>query len=121
MPVRAIRGATLVETNSAEVITEAVGDLLEAMKAANHYSDDDLIAVFFTATPDLNAISPAKAARQTQGWPDVPLMCAAEPVIDGLPYRCIRILLQLETDMNRQQIKPVYLKGADQLRPDVAK
>lgn len=120
MPLRAIRGATLVSTNSAEAITSAVGELLNELQAKNGYTTDNLVTVFFTITPDLNALSPAKAARLTQGWQDVPLMCAAEPVIDGLPYRCIRVLVQFESEKARGELKPVYLNGANQLRPDVS-
>jgi chorismate mutase len=70
-------------------------------------------------TTDLNAVYPAKAARQ-MGWSNVPLICAQEiPVPDGLPL-CIRVLISWNTDLPQDEIKHIYLREAATLRPDIA-
>ena len=51
--VRALRGATTVDEDTPEQISERVVDLLEAMFDRNGVDHDDLISIFFTATPDV--------------------------------------------------------------------
>src|SRR3970040_1959038 len=71
MPVRGIRGATTVSSNSKDEIIEAAKELLSAMIDANGIDPDDVASAFFTTTPDLNAEFPAVAPRQ-MGWKFVP-------------------------------------------------
>jgi chorismate mutase len=119
MSVRGIRGATTVEQNDAAAILEATRELLQAMLEANaSLKTEDLASAIFTLTPDLDAVFPARAARQ-MGWTDVPLMCAQEiPVPGGLPH-CIRVLLHWNTDVPQADIQHVYLRQAVGLRPDL--
>ncbi|MNP70812.1 Chorismate mutase AroH [compost metagenome] len=71
-------------------------------------------------THDLDTAFPAKAIRQLDGWDMVPLMCALEvPVAGSLP-KCIRLMVQVNTDKSQREIKHVYLNGAQALRPDLA-
>ena len=119
MPVRGIRGATVVEADTAEVIRAATRELLLALIDANSLNADDLASVIFTATPDLTAEVPARAAREL-GWQETALMCMTEmDAAGGLP-RCIRVLIHWNTDKRPDQIHHVYLHAAGQLRPDRA-
>lgn len=116
--VRALRGATTVDDDTPEQITERVQALVRAMLERNGIDKDDLISVIFTATDDLVAIFPAAAARGI-GLGDVPLLCAQELAVrEGTP-RCIRILMHLTTDMPPSQLRHVYLEGAKGLRDDL--
>ncbi len=119
MTCRGIRGATCAEINEEKAILEATRQLLERIVAANDVSLDDVASAIFTATPDLDAAYPARAARQ-MGWTRVPLLCMQEmAVADTLP-RCIRVLIHWNTERAQDQIRHVYLGEARALRPDLA-
>jgi chorismate mutase len=116
--VRALRGATTVDADTAERLTERVMVLLEAMLERNGVHHDDLVSIVFTATDDLHSAFPAAAARKL-GLGDVPLLCARElDVVDGTP-RCVRVLMHLLTDRSRSDLRHVYLEGAKGLRDDL--
>lgn len=116
--VRALRGATTVETDTAEQVHARVIALLEAMFERNALDKRDLVSVIFTATDDIHSAFPATAAR-VFGLGDVPLLCARELDIDGATPRCIRVLMHLETDRDRAALHHVYLEGASGLRDDL--
>lgn len=117
--VRGIRGAVVAERNCPEAIRRATRELLLAMVELNEASVDDVVAVFFTVTGDLDRAFPASAVREL-GWTHVPLLDAmAPPVEDDLP-RCIRVLLLVNTDRSPAEIRHVYLGQARRLRPDLA-
>jgi len=118
MSCRGIRGAISVEGNTSEAILSATQELLEGIVAANNLRSEDIASVIFTATPDLNAAYPARAARE-MGWANVPLLCMQEmAVTDSLP-RCVRVLVHWNTDLPGEQIHHVYLGEARTLRPDL--
>lgn len=116
--VRGIRGAISVEENSPVAIATAVAELLEAIKAENDFTLEDVAGVFFTATPDLDAAFPAGAARDL-GWDKVPLLCAVEMNVPGSLPRCIRVLILVNTALGADQVRHVYLREARNLRPDL--
>ena len=70
--VRALRGATTVDDDTAEHVSERVQALVEAMLERNGVDNDDLISILFTATDDIHSMFPATAARAV-GLGDVPL------------------------------------------------
>ncbi len=116
--VRALRGATTVDADTEEQITERVQALVKAMLERNGIDKDDLISVIFTATDDVTATFPAAAARGV-GLGDVPLLCARELAVrDGTP-RCIRVLMHVTTTRARAGLRHVYLEGAKGLRDDL--
>jgi chorismate mutase len=116
--VRALRGATTVDVDTPEQVTERVTALLKEMFARNDVDHDDLISILFTATDDLTSIFPATAAR-TIGLGDVPLICAREIAVPGSMPRCVRVMAHLETDRSRAELHHVYLEGAKSLRDDL--
>lgn len=116
--VRALRGATTVDIDTEEQVFERVISLLDELFRRNEIDHDDLISVVFTATPDIHSVFPAAAARKF-GLGDVPLMCAQELSIEGATPRCIRVLVHLNTDRDRTELRHVYLEGARGLRDDL--
>ena len=119
MPVRGIRGATTVTTNSKEEIVEATKELLATMIDTNDIVPDDVASAFFTTTTDLNAEFPAVGARQ-MGWTNVPLLCGHEMYVPGSLPLCVRILLHVNTEKGAHDVNHVYIRGARALRPDLA-
>lgn len=120
MSCRGIRGAVSVDVNQADAIIAATRELLEQIVAANDLKLENVASVIFTATPDLDAAYPARAARD-MGWVDLPLLCMQEMAVEaGLP-RCIRVLVHCNTDVPPHQIRHVYLGQARTLRPDLFK
>jgi len=116
--VRALRGATTVDTDTAEQVTARVQTLVARMLEANDVSHDDLISILFTATEDVTSMFPATAARAI-GLGDVPLICARELSVAGGTPLCIRVMMHLNTDRARDQLHHVYLEGARALRDDL--
>ncbi|MEV6396965.1 chorismate mutase [Streptomyces sp. NPDC051907] len=119
MAVRAVRGAVQLERDDAGHMDEQVGELLTAILERNGLGADDLISVWFTATPDLHSDFPAAAARKL-GIVDVPLICAQELDITGAMPRVVRILAHVESDLPKSEIAHVYLGAAAALRKDIA-
>ena len=116
MKVRGIRGATTAESNRKEAIVEATTELLTELVGRNDIDADDVAAVTFTATTDLDAEFPAVAARVGLGWTNVALMCSQEmQVPDGQP-RTIRVMILLNTDKAAGELENVYLRDAVDLR-----
>lgn len=117
--MRAIRGATCLQQDDAGEMAAAVTELLAEILHRNSLTTDDLISVLFTVTPDLHSAFPAAAARGL-GLADVPLICAQEIDVAGAMQKVVRVMLHVETEMARAEIKHVYLRGAEALRQDIA-
>ncbi|GDX24113.1 chorismate mutase [Actinomycetes bacterium] len=120
MTVRALRGAIQIVGEDRDEYFAQVQELLAQMIAQNQVTQEDLISILFTATPDLKIDFPAAAARK-MGLTEVPLMCAVEMDIAGALPRTIRVLAHANLDRSRSEIKHIYLGGAVVLRPDLAK
>ena len=116
--VRALRGATTFDVDEIDHVTSRVVELITQMLAQNDVNHDDIISILFTATDDLSAVFPATAAR-TIGLGDVPLICARELAITGSTPQCIRVMMHLETERSRSELRHVYLEGATTLRDDL--
>jgi chorismate mutase len=116
----AVRGAITIGEDTPAEILAATRELLQAVLVANHIQNDDLVSIIFTVTPDIRSEFPAVAARQL-GLTDTPLTCAQEIAKDGALPLCIRVLIHFYTSMAKAEIKPVYLREAIRLRPDLVK
>lgn len=119
--LRAIRGATTAPANETEAILTSVRELLSRMLAVNEIGADHLVCAFFSATPDLDAVFPARAAREI-GWGDVPLFGMQELAVRGAPERCLRVMLLVQQPPGAEPpaaTEHVYLRGAQSLRPDL--
>lgn len=119
MNIRAIRGATCLQRDDATEMAEAVTELLTELMSRNSMSSADLISVLFTSTPDLHSAFPAAAARGV-GLADVPLICAQEIDVTGAMEKVVRVMVHAQTNLQRSEVKHVYLRGAEALRQDIA-
>ena len=115
MSVRGIRGATTAGENTREAILDATADLLRQMVDANGTEIEDIAAIYFTVTQDLDAEFPPLAARR-MGWTDLALLCATEISVPGSQDRCIRVLMIVNSDKSQEDVQFVYLKDAANLR-----
>jgi chorismate mutase len=118
MAVRALRGATQVDADERDAVITATAELVQAVLDRNGLTEQALISIMFTTTPDLVSEFPAYAAR-TIGITDVPFLCASEiDVPDAMP-RVVRLLALVEADFDRAEARHVYLRGAAALRTDL--
>jgi chorismate mutase len=110
----AVRGAVCC-SNTIESISEWVPALYRSLLKKNTISEIDIVSVVFSVTDDLNVLNPATALRKASFAENVPLFACAEPKIAGALPSVIRILL---TFYGLHVPLPVYLNGAEILRPD---
>ena len=118
MAVRAIRGATRLEADDLDEMREAVTELVTAMLERNGVEPDQIISALLTSTPDLVCGFPATAMR-SMGFSDVPLMCASEIAVEGALTRVVRVMLHVESELPRGEIKHIFQRGAQVLREDL--
>jgi len=86
------------------------------MVQANGIELDEVAAIFFTTTSDLNAEFPAAATREL-GWPQhLALLCGHEMNVPNSLPRCLRILMLLNTEKRTEEIKHIYLREARGLK-----
>ncbi len=113
-----IRGAITVENNSKEDIVSSTSELLKKMTEENRLNKEDIAAVIFSTTKDLDAEFPAAAAREL-GWNSAALMCTNEISVKGAIKKCVRVLMIVNSEIKQSEVKHVYLKEARSLRPDL--
>ena len=111
MAVRALRGATQVDVDERDAVIDATAELVRAVLDRNGLTDDALISIIFTTTPDLVSEFPAYAARSI-GITDVPFLCASEIAVPDAMSRVVRLLAFVEADFARADARHVYLRGA---------
>jgi chorismate mutase len=120
MLCRGVRGATTADGNTRDDILTATRQLLALMIRINGIEPEQVASAVFSLTRDLDAEFPALAARQL-GWLDVPLLCTYEVDVPGSLRRCVRVLIHWNTDKPQHEIRHVYVKDAERLRPDLSK
>ncbi len=118
LTVRGLRGATTVDMDSVEQVTERSQELILRLMERNDLVEDDIVSALFTTTADVTSIFPATAIREI-GFGAVPLLCAAEIAVPGAMPLCIRVLLHVNTTRTRDEIHHVYLHGAQGLHDDL--
>lgn len=119
MAVRAFRGAIQLDTDERSHLLQSTAELVTKVMHANNLDSADLISIWFSATPDITSEFPALAAREL-GLGDVPLMCAVEMDVKGAMPRVIRLMMHANTNLSRGEIQHIYLRGAVNLRRDLA-
>ena len=117
MRLFALRGATTVERNDADLIADATEELLREVMARNALAPDACVSAIFTVTQDLDAAFPAAAARRI-GFDKVPLLCAREIPVPGSLAQVIRVLIHFHAD-DDHETRHVYLGEARVLREDL--
>lgn len=115
---RGIRGATTVPDGDPESIAGATRELLRRIVEANGCRLEDVAAVVFTLTEDLEGAAPGAAAR-ADGWDQVPLLVVREHGGASLIPRCLRVMVLWNTTVPQDGIRHVYLGEAARLRPDL--
>ncbi len=116
--IRGFRGATTLDEDTREQLLSRTGALIRAMLERNELSDEDLVSIIFTATPDIRADFPAAAAREI-GLRFVPLLCAREiDAVEGVSL-CVRILMHAYSTRGSDEVRHVYLERARPLRADL--
>lgn len=107
-----------MERNEREEIFANVAEMLALIVEENKIDIEDIGAVIFSSTPDINAAFPAAGAR-IMGWSEVPLFGTLEIDNPEGVARCIRVLILWNTEVPQKEIKHLYLKGASVLRQDL--
>ena len=115
---RAVRGAIQVAGNTASAIEAAGARLATEMLRVNGIAENHIVSILFSMTGDLTAANPATGLRRT-GFSDTPLFCTQEARVDGSLPRVIRALVTYDAADSAAPL-PVYLDGAEGLRPDLA-
>jgi len=87
-----------------------VAELLTGIVTQNGIQTEDVAAVIFSSTADINAAFPAK----------VPLFGTQEIEAVDAVDKCVRVLLLWNTDKTQKEIRHLYLQGAAVLRRDLA-
>lgn len=122
MRLYCVRGAVCCENSKDSILTH-VGNLCSGLLEKNALSDaKNIVSVQFTMTPDLTALNPASAFRKASLSIDssrVPLFCSAEPVVDGMLARVVRVMITFYAEEHFQPCA-LYQNGAEVLRPDLA-
>jgi chorismate mutase len=117
MRLFALRGATSVDANEAELILAGADQLMRELMGRNELVPEAMVSCIFTLTDDLNAEFPAVAARRL-GLDRVPLLCAREVPVPGSLPRVIRVLVHYYAGEDHQP-QHVYLGAARVLRADL--
>ena len=105
--------------NSRPSIEEASVRLIGEILRRNAIAQDAIVSIVFSLTDDLSAANPATALRRI-GFASTPLFCVQEARVDGAMLRVIRALVTYESREARAAV-PVYLDGAESLRPDLSR
>lgn len=116
--MRAIRGAISIDENSKKKILADTKKLLVEMIQKNNIDQEEIVSIEFTATRDLDEVYPAVSARKI-GLMNIPLLCFQEMHVKKSLEKCIRIMIYINRDCSLDDINHVYLKKAEQLRPDL--
>jgi chorismate mutase len=119
--ILAVRGAIGVAENSQGAIHAAGRRLVRELLAANRIAERKILHIVFTLTPDLDAGNPATGLREL-GFGRTPLLCVQEAAVRGAAARIIRVLVTWRAPwpaLRRRAPRPVYLDGAEALRPDL--
>ncbi|MGM0499151.1 MAG: chorismate mutase [Bacillota bacterium] len=114
----AIRGAISVEINTEKNILAATKELMESLMQENSLQEEDLISIITTATDDLDKAYPGKAIREL-GYNITPILCMQEMKVENSSEKMIRLLVHVDQNKNKSQVKHQYLKDAKKLRPDL--
>jgi chorismate mutase len=114
----AIRGATTIDADDPEQVDERTQEMMALLMKRNALVPDDLVSILFSVTKDVRSRNPATATR-AMGIVDVPLLGVQEADMQGALPLCIRVMLHVQLDRDRSELRHVFLHGAKVLRPDL--
>ncbi|MGE4454122.1 MAG: chorismate mutase [Sphaerochaeta sp.] len=116
--VSAIRGAIGVEADNPASIDAASAALYRELLALNSLVESEVAYLLITQTSDLKSRNPATGLRKAGYCATTPLFCMQELEITGMMERVIRMLLVVNHSM--EKTVPVFMGGAERLRPEFA-
>jgi chorismate mutase len=111
-----LRIATTATADTPAAIADAIAELVRTVHKRNDFGPLAVRIVLFSATADLRAMKPARAARDA-GWTAAEYLCLAEMPTDDDVARCIRALVFVARGVGADPLTPVYLRDAASLRP----
>ena len=115
--VKAVRGAIKIDEDKRDVIDRAILELISVLTGKNKIHEKGIVSIIFSQTKDILSRNPAAALRKT-GYKYIPLFCTQEPEYENEMKQVIRILITYNCE-NDNETFPVYLNGAEKLRPDL--
>ena len=107
-----IRGA-IICNNTKESISNQAKLLVEQIIRQNNLEKDDVLAVVFSATKDIDKANPATAVRLGLGLDKTSFFCVQEMYVEGGLQQCLRVLMFTNKQIDKID---VYLDGASNLR-----
>ena len=116
--ISAVRGAICVLSDDPSLIEQAVCKLYSTVLEANDIEECDIACLLLTQTSDLKSRNPAAGLRKGGYCATTPLFCMQELEIEGMLERVIRVMVI--TNRAVKQARPIFLDGAEKLRPDLA-
>lgn len=119
--IRGVRGATTIQSDTAELVWGETASLVVEMVKENNIVPEDIASITISTTPDIKSAFPAKSVRMMEGWQYVPIMCMHEMDVSGALPLCIRVLMHVNTDVAQKDIQHIYLNEAVKLRPDLVR
>ena len=108
--------AAVCAQNTQDQIKIAVVTAYTRFLELNRLREKDIVSLQFSITPDITVANPATLLRSAGYASATVLFCSTEPNIDGSPHGIIRFLFYY---YGRKKAIPVYLGGAEKLRPDL--
>ena len=108
--------AAISAQNTADNVQAAVVTAYTRFLELNRLHEKDIVSLQFSVTTDITAANPATLLRSAGFASVTVLFCSAEPNIDGSPHGIIRFLFYY---YGKKKAVPVYLGGAEKLRPDL--
>ena len=108
--------AAVCTQNTQEQIKTAVVTAYIRFLELNKLQEKDIVSLQFSITSDITAANPATLLRSAGYASAAALFCSTEPDIDGSPRGIIRFLFYY---YGKKKAIPVYLGGAEKLRPDL--
>ena len=109
------RAAVCAQNTPNDIKTAVVTAYTRFLKL-NGLHEKDIVSLQFSITSDITAANPATLLRSAGFASEIMLFCSAEPNIDGSPCGIIRFLFYY---YGKKKAIPVYLNGAEKLRPDL--
>lgn len=119
MKVLAIRGATTVVSNNKEEVLNESAKLVQTIIIENLLDVDDIISMCFTMTKDLDKVYPSVAVREILNITDIPMLNFEEKYIEDSLRMCIRVMMYVNSEKSKKDIKHIYLNDAKDLRKDL--
>ncbi|MGM0445006.1 MAG: chorismate mutase [Bacillota bacterium] len=113
-----IRGAITVDANDKHNILKAVKQLINEIIEQNSLKQEEIISFIFSTTDDLDQVYPGQAVRDI-GFNKTSIMCLQEMKVKDSLNKCIRVMMLINNEKVKNDVKHIYLNKAAKLREDL--